>query len=130
MSSSTTALAAPISSRAREPIFSVPGCAATVRSPRAVASSPRPSRARQIVVTLCKRERRVATGRVIERVMTKAMAAESRSATAMTIQIVRWPRLALAAVAARAARFSASSSRASAERVASSWSSAGVTAAT
>ena len=45
----------------------------------------------------------------------------------MTIQIVRWPRLALAAVAASAARFSASSSRASAERLASSWSSAGVT---
>ena len=48
--------------------------------------------------------------------MTKAMAAESASARAMTIQIVRWPRLALAEVAARAARFSASSSRANAER--------------
>ena len=51
--------------------------------------------------------------------MTKAMAAESTSARAMTIRIVRWPLLALAAVAARAARFSASSSRASAERAVS-----------
>ena len=116
MSSSTTVLAAPISSRAREPIFSVPLSAATVRSPRAVASRPVPSWVRQMRVTLRSRWTRTASGRVIERVMTKAMTAESASATAMTIQIVRWPLLALAEVAARAARFSASSSRASAER--------------
>ena len=59
--------------------------------------------------------------------MTKAMTAERASARAMTIQIVRWPLLALAEVAASDARFSASSSRASAERLASSWSRAGVT---
>ena len=43
MSSSTTRAAAPISSRALEPIFFVPASAATVRSPRAVASRPVPS---------------------------------------------------------------------------------------
>ena len=52
---------------------------------------------------------------MIERVMTKAMTAERASARAMTIQIVRWPLLALAEVAASDARF------------ASSWSRAGVT---
>ena len=127
MSSSTTRAAAPISSRALEPIFFVPASAATVRSPRAVASRPVPSWVRQTRVTLRRRWTRTASGRVIERVMTKAMNAESASATAMTIQMVRWPLLALAEVAASAARFSASSSRASAERLASSWSRAGVT---
>jgi hypothetical protein len=62
--------------------------------------------------------------------MTTAMAAESARATAMTIQIVRWPRLAFVAVAASAARFSAWSSRASAERVASRRSRVGLTAVT
>ena len=48
----------------------------------------------------------------------------------MTIRIVRWPLLALAEVAASAARFSASSSRANAERVASRRASAGVSSST
>ena len=81
-------------------------------------------------MTLRSRCTSTASGRVIDRVMTKAMTAESASATAMTIQIVRWPRLALAAVPASAARFSASRSRANAERVASRRASAGVASST
>ena len=81
-------------------------------------------------VTLRSRATSTATGRVIERVMTKAIAADSASATAMTIQIVCCPAAALAAVALRARRLSASRPRASVPRAASSCASAGVTAPT
>ena len=78
-------------------------------------------------VTLRRRSTRTATGRVMERVMTKAMTAESTSARAMTMRIVRCPLAALAAVAARASRFSFSKSRASRERAVSNRSRAGMT---
>ena len=65
---------------------------------------------RQMPVTLRRRSTSTATGRVMERVMTKAMIADSTSARAMTMRmrIVRCPLEALAAVGIVVTRISKS----------------------